>query len=219
MPVRDRSPDVDDFLVKNKGILLNLIEKALTKKMAAGNEVESSPRSTRSRSQSVPRKREKSARISERSPSRSPPRRRKDRRRSRTRSRTRSRSRTYSPLPRGRGEREYYSGRDYGRQRYRDGRDRPEPNRCIGIFGMSLNTNERDLENIFSEFGTIDQVLIVKNRDTGRSRGFGFIYFTRTKYAMKARDEMADATIDGMKVRVDFSVTEKNGGGGGGRRY
>ncbi|EPB67141.1 hypothetical protein ANCCEY_13765 [Ancylostoma ceylanicum] len=105
--------------------------------------------------------------------------------------------------------------------RYRDGREDPRPCRCIGIFGMNVDTSERDLENIFQEFGEIDyfihfflhqtlkilQIKIVRDHVTGRSRGFGFVYYLRTRDAAAAKAELKDARIDGMRVRVDFSVT------------
>ncbi|VDL72216.1 unnamed protein product [Nippostrongylus brasiliensis] len=95
----------------------------------------------------------------------------------------------------------------YYRTRYRDGREDARPCRCIGIFGMNVETSERDLENIFQEFGEIDYIKIVRDHVTGRSRGFGFVYYLRTRDAAAAKAELKDARIDGMRVRVDFSVT------------
>ncbi|PIO77406.1 hypothetical protein TELCIR_00483 [Teladorsagia circumcincta] len=72
---------------------------------------------------------------------------------------------------------------------------------------MNVDTSERDLENIFREFGEIDHIKIVRDHVTGRSRGFGFVYYHRTRDAAAAKAELKDARIDGMRVRVDFSVT------------
>ncbi|CAK5019311.1 unnamed protein product [Meloidogyne enterolobii] len=114
--------------------------------------------------------------------------------------------------------------RDYGRDRYggggggyrrthryADGRDNPEPGPCLGVFGMSLHTSERDLRKLFGEYGEIESVQIVYDRFSGRSRGFGFVYFTSTKDATRAKDHLMDTVIDGMKVRVDYSVTRGGG--------
>ncbi|WKY16287.1 hypothetical protein Q1695_001178 [Nippostrongylus brasiliensis] len=128
-----------------------------------------------------------------RSPSRSPPPRRRDT----TPKRRREYSRSRSPPRR----------EPYYRTRYRDGREDARPCRCIGIFGMNVETSERDLENIFQEFGEIDYIKIVRDHVTGRSRGFGFVYYLRTRDAAAAKAELKDARIDGMRVRVDFSVT------------
>ncbi|KAK6759498.1 hypothetical protein RB195_021217 [Necator americanus] len=132
------------------------------------------------------------------------------------RSRSRSDSRTPPHSARnlqGRRHREDSRSRSPSREqfnrlaRYRDGREDPRPCRCIGIFGMNVDTSERDLENIFQEFGEIDYIKIVRDHVTGRSRGFGFVYYLRTRDAAAAKAELKDARIDGMRVRVDFSVT------------
>ncbi|KAI1730539.1 RNA recognition motif domain-containing protein [Ditylenchus destructor] len=113
------------------------------------------------------------------------------------------------------------------RGRYYDGREKPEPCPCLGVFGMSLHTTERDLKKIFTQYGEVESVQIVYDRfryldvisylveiitnSSGRSRGFGFVYFTSTRDANKAKDHLKDAVIDGMKVRVDYSVTRGGG--------
>jgi len=76
---------------------------------------------------------------------------------------------------------------------------------------MSLHTTERDLKNIFGKYGEIESVQIVYDRFSGRSRGFGFVYFTSTRDATKAKDSLTDVNIDGMKVRIDYSVTRGGG--------
>ncbi|KAH7712294.1 RNA recognition domain-containing protein domain-containing protein [Aphelenchoides avenae] len=178
---------------------------------------------------------------SDRSRSRSPSRERsKGRSRSRSRSRSRDRRRSYSRSPR----RSYRSrsrspgyrsrpppprgGGGGGRGgRYYDGRDNPEPNRCLGVFGMSLHTTERDLKKIFGQYGEVtlpvlnplnvgfqvESVELVYDRFSGRSRGFGFVYFVQTRDATRAKEHLMDAIIDGMKVRVDYSVTRTGGPG------
>ncbi|VDM38534.1 unnamed protein product [Toxocara canis] len=114
------------------------------------------------------------------------------------------RRRSRSPRRSGYG----YSRYSPRRSRYNDGRDNPEPCACLGVFGMSLNTTERDLKRIFGEYGEIETVQLVYDRYSGRSRGFGFVYFQTTKEAMRAKEHLRDAVIDGMRVRVDFSVTK-----------
>jgi len=54
--------------------------------------------------------------------------------------------------------------------------ENPRQSRCLGIFGLSLYTQERDLREVFEQYGPIDDLQIVYDHQTGRSRGFAFIY-------------------------------------------
>jgi len=56
--------------------------------------------------------------------------------------------------------------------------------------------------------------VVVKDRDTGRSRGFGFVRFASEEDADKAVSEMNDVEFDGRRIRVD-KATDRRGGGGG----
>lgn len=53
----------------------------------------------------------------------------------------------------------------------------PDPNCCLGVFGLSLYTTERDLREVFSKYGPIADVSIVYDQQSRRSRGFAFVYF------------------------------------------
>ncbi|CAF0718531.1 unnamed protein product [Adineta steineri] len=85
----------------------------------------------------------------------------------------------------------------------------PTPSKVLGVFGLSSRTEERAIRRIFSKFGRINNIHVVYDRGTGRSRGFGFIYFDRMEDAKDAKAETHGMDIDGQKVRVDFSLTEK----------
>ncbi|XP_076328073.1 transformer-2 protein homolog beta-like isoform X9 [Tachypleus tridentatus] len=153
---------------------------------------------SRSRSRSYSRRRHSYSRS--RSGSRS--RRRHRRYRSRSRSRTprhrssRSRrSRTRSPMS--------------SRRRHLGSRDNPEPCRCLGVFGLSLYTQERDLKEVFSKYGPIEQVQVVYDAQTGRSRGFAFVYFETEEDAEEAKERCNGLEIDGRKIRVDYSITKR----------
>lgn len=56
-------------------------------------------------------------------------------------------------------------------------RENPEPGKCLGVFGLSMSTTERDLREVFSKFGRLDTVQVVMDAQTNRSRGFAFVYF------------------------------------------
>ncbi|CAF0745713.1 unnamed protein product [Didymodactylos carnosus] len=96
-------------------------------------------------------------------------------------------------------------------KRYVDDIERlnPPANKVLGVFGLSLNTDERDLRKMYEKFGRIEDVRIVYDRRTGRSRGFGFVYFDRVDDAKEAKKETHGTDIDGQKIRVDYSLTEK----------
>ena len=69
--------------------------------------------------------------------------------------------------------------------RNHENRENPLPSNSLGIFGMSMNTTNRDLEEIFGEFGRVESVKIIMDHDTGRSRGFGFINFEKRSDAIE----------------------------------
>lgn len=84
------------------------------------------------------------------------------------------------------------------------------------VGGLSWGTTDDALREAFSRFGSIDDAVVIKDRDTGRSRGFGFVTFSADDAAQAAMDEMNGATLDGRSLRVDFATERSRGGGGGG---
>ncbi len=63
------------------------------------------------------------------------------------------------------------------RRRHVGNRENPPTGRCLGIFGLSIYTQERDLKEVFSKYGPIEDVQIVYDAQSGRSRGFAFVYY------------------------------------------
>ncbi|KLT41849.1 RNA-binding domain-containing protein [Cutaneotrichosporon oleaginosum] len=114
---------------------------------------------------------------------------------------------------------------------------RPEANNVLGVFGLSIRTRERDLEDEFMRFGDVEKVTIVYDQRTDRSRGFGFITMRSTEDATRAIEKLNGIELHGRNIRVDYSATTKphaptpgeyrgekrplddrwGGGGGGGR--
>ncbi|XP_021378791.1 transformer-2 protein homolog alpha-like isoform X1 [Mizuhopecten yessoensis] len=122
--------------------------------------------------------------------------------------RTSYRSRSRSPPRRGyRGKRD--TSPMSNRRRHQGNRDNPEPTRCLGIFGLSLYTQERDLRDVFSRYGSLEEVQVVYDRQSGRSRGFAFIYFRNIEDSIEAKDRCTGSEIDGRRIRVDYSITER----------
>ncbi|XP_064402478.1 transformer-2 protein homolog beta-like isoform X2 [Halichondria panicea] len=172
-----------------------------------------SPESPPRRRQSSPspsRRRGRRA-SSSRSISRSPPpRSRGHHYRRRSYSRSRSRSRSMSPRDR-RGNRGRYKSRSpmSERKRHQGNRFNPNPSRVLGVFGLSLYTGEKELKEMFDRYGPIERVQVVYDHQTGRSRGFSFIYFADSDDAMDAKEGCNGLEMDGRRIRVDFSITKR----------
>ncbi len=87
------------------------------------------------------------------------------------------------------------------------------------VGNLSFNSNEQDLEDTFGEIGTVESVNIIEDRDTGRSRGFGFVEMSSAEEAQKAIAELDGKEIDGRNLKVNEAKPRENrGGGGGGNR-
>ena len=82
--------------------------------------------------------------------------------------------------------------------------------------GLAWATTSDDLRDAFAPFGEVTDAKVVTDRDTGRSRGFGFVAFTTEEAAASARESMDGATLGGRTIRVDLAHERQGGGGGGG---
>jgi len=61
--------------------------------------------------------------------------------------------------------------------------------------------------DIFSKYGEIDRLDMITDRQTGRSKGFAFVYYAEIVEATKAKDNCNGMVIDGRRIRTDYSVT------------
>ncbi|PMD39814.1 hypothetical protein L207DRAFT_401798, partial [Hyaloscypha variabilis F] len=82
--------------------------------------------------------------------------------------------------------------------------------------GLAWHTDENALRQKFEEFGAVEEAVVVKDRDTGRSRGFGFVRYTQEADAEAAITAMNNIEFDGRTIRVDKASERGSGGGGGG---
>ena len=85
------------------------------------------------------------------------------------------------------------------------------------VGNLSFSLSDQDLEDAFSEFGTVQSVNIIEDRDTGRSRGFGFVEMSSAEEAQNAISQMDGAELDGRNLKVNEAKPRENRGGGGGR--
>ena len=71
------------------------------------------------------------------------------------------------------------------------------------VGSLSWDTNDDGLHEAFSQFGEITEAKVITDRDTGRSRGFGFVTFNDDEAADKAIQEMDGFQLDGRAIRVN----------------
>ena len=77
------------------------------------------------------------------------------------------------------------------------------------IGGISWNLEWQELKDIFKEYWEVVYVKIIKDRDTGKSKGFGFIEFENLEDAVKAKEAMNGAEVDWRVINVDFAQERK----------
>ncbi|MBK8261693.1 MAG: RNA-binding protein [Nannocystis sp.] len=90
------------------------------------------------------------------------------------------------------------------------------------VGGLSWGTTDDTLREAFSRFGDVESANVVNDRETGRSRGFGFVTFVNDADGATAQAAMDGATLDGRSIRVNEAEQKParaGGGGGGGRSF
>ncbi|XP_010531429.1 PREDICTED: glycine-rich RNA-binding protein GRP1A-like [Tarenaya hassleriana] len=88
--------------------------------------------------------------------------------------------------------------------------------RCF-VGGLAWATDDQALERAFSQFGEVVDSKIINDRETGRSRGFGFVTFKDEKAMKDAIESMNGQELDGRNITVNEAQSRGSGGGGGGR--
>ena len=89
-------------------------------------------------------------------------------------------------------------------------------NTRLYVGNLSFNTNAEGVRAAFQEFGTVSDVHLVSDRETGRSRGFAFVTMGTPEEATKAIEGMDGRTLDGRPLRVNEAEQRQPRGGGGG---
>ena len=89
----------------------------------------------------------------------------------------------------------------------------------IFVGNLDFNTSEEELRQAFEGYGQVDRVSIMTDRETGRSRGFGFVEMTNAEDGEKAIAALNGSQLGGRTLNVNEArpKTERSGGGGGGR--
>jgi RNA recognition motif-containing protein len=87
------------------------------------------------------------------------------------------------------------------------------------VGNLSFNTSSSDLEELFSQRGTVESANVITDRDTGRSRGFGFVEMASREEAEAAIRDLNGTEVDGRTLTVNEArQREERSGGGGNRR-
>ncbi|GAA4422422.1 RNA-binding protein [Bremerella cremea] len=89
---------------------------------------------------------------------------------------------------------------------------------------LSYETTSSDLERLFGNYGSVQEAMVVIDRDTGRSKGFGFVEMGSDAEAQAAIDGLHESMQNGRNLTVNEAKPRENrshggGGGGGGRGY
>ncbi|NQV05830.1 RNA-binding protein [bacterium] len=75
----------------------------------------------------------------------------------------------------------------------------------IYVGNLAFSTDSSNLRTLFSEYGEVTNAQVIQDRDTGRSRGFGFVEMASAEEAEKAIAETNGATVDGRQLNVNIA--------------
>lgn len=85
------------------------------------------------------------------------------------------------------------------------------------VGNLSFQSTENGIMDTFAEHGTVLEVNLITDRDTGRMRGFGFVTMSSDEEAQKAAEAMNGVELDGRQLTVNIAKPREERGGGGGR--
>lgn len=93
------------------------------------------------------------------------------------------------------------------------------------VGGLPFSTTDEELQQLFSAHGTVASAVVVKDRDTGRSKGFGFVEFENDEEGKAAEKALHNSDMGGRSITVNEARPKEDrprrdfgGGGGGGNR-
>ena len=87
------------------------------------------------------------------------------------------------------------------------------------IGGLSFSTTDERLRELFAAAGTVESAAVVTDRDTGRSRGFGFVEMSTAEEAAEAVKKFNGQEVDGRTLKVELANPSGSGGGRSGGGY
>ena len=87
------------------------------------------------------------------------------------------------------------------------------------VGNLSYNVTNQSLEALFTEFGRVQSAQVVMDRDTGRSKGFGFVEMSDNGQAQAAITGLNEKEVEGRSLTVNEARPREERSGGGGRGY
>ena len=88
------------------------------------------------------------------------------------------------------------------------------------VGNLSFSTSSEDLQQLFAQVGTVESATVVEDRETGRSRGFGFVEMASNEDGQKAIEQFNGTDLNGRNLTVNEArPREDRGGRGGGRGF
>jgi RNA recognition motif-containing protein len=87
------------------------------------------------------------------------------------------------------------------------------------VGGLSYDTVDAGLRTFFEQAGAVQSATVVTDRDSGRSKGFGFVEMATDAESRQAVSQLNGKTLDGRTIRVEESRPQSRPGGSGGRRW
>jgi RNA recognition motif-containing protein len=87
------------------------------------------------------------------------------------------------------------------------------------VGNLSFSTSSQELQELFAQAGNVESASVVEDRDTGRSRGFGFVEMSSKEEGTAAIEQFNGKEINGRSLTVNEARPRENRGGGGGRGF
>ena len=84
------------------------------------------------------------------------------------------------------------------------------------VGNMSFSTTQESLEALFTNYGSVDEVAVITDRETGRPRGFAFVTMPNDDEAKQAMEALDGSEFEGRSLNVNEARPRENRGGGGG---
>ena len=85
------------------------------------------------------------------------------------------------------------------------------------VGNLAFQTSSQELQELFAQAGTVESASVVEDRETGRSRGFGFVEMSSKEEGAAAIDQFNGKEVNGRALKVNEAKPRENRGGGGGR--